>query len=245
MNSRLALVLIGASASLGSAFGGQYSDNFNDGSAAPGLLTGNAVAIGNAVRLTQNEQAQMGSLIIPDLDPGLTALSFTATFDMAMGPAFSQPADGLSFVFGSLADSSTFGEAGVSSGLTVSFDLWDNGGGEGPGMNVIVNDSIVAGGHSAMNPYTNGAFVPVAISFFANGTLNLSFNGSTIFSGLNTGFTPQLGYRFGFGARTGALSAVHQVDNVNIQTQAVPEPASLMALGIGALGALWRRRRKH
>ncbi len=231
-----------------------FIDNFNDNSAAPAILNGSAV-INNGgsngtpnVLLTPNTASQTGSLILPDLSPGVAVQSFMAGFDLQIGPGTSTPADGTSFVFGQLTDNSLFGEEGppAFNGLTLSFDIFDNGGGEAPAIEVLLNNVLVPGGRSTTNPFTNGAFVPVFANFDPDGTFDLIFNNSPIFTNLATGFVPEAGDRFGFGARTGGFSAEQRIDNVNISAvTAVPEPGTMTLMGLGLAGLIGAGRRKR
>jgi hypothetical protein len=195
------------------------------------------------LRLTGTMNSWQATAILADLDPGVAIPRFTASFSLAIGPGSAVPADGMSFVFGQLTDTSDFGEEGPGgfNGLTIAADVYDNGGGEAPAIEVKVNDAVVVGGRSTRNPYTNGAFVPVTVNLDADGTLDLTVAGENIFTDLQTGFVPEVGDRFGWGARTGGLNAESRIDNININTD-IPEPSGLAVLGLGALGLLKRRR---
>jgi hypothetical protein len=251
-----ALVLLAVTESLRA---GSYFEDFSDGvannmSLNGGRLVGDpptrmpappVVENGN-LRITGALNNWQASAILGDLDPGVAVRSFSASFALAIGPGSAIPADGLSFLFGQLNDTSEFGEEGPDAfnGLTISADIYDNGGGEAPAIEVKLDGVVVAGGRSTQNPYTNGAFVPVIVNFDPNGTLDLSITGvGPIFTDLQTGFVPETGDRFGWGARTGGLNAEHRIDDVNITTVPVPEPAGLALLGAGALGLLTRGRR--
>ena len=108
------------------------------------------------------------------LDPSAIE-SFTVSFALALGPGSNPPAEGFSFNFGQLPDA-PYGEEGPASfdGLTIVADLFDNGGGEAPAIELLVNGVLVPGGRSTQNPYTNGAFIPVTIRFDADGTLDMN-----------------------------------------------------------------------
>ena len=211
---------------------GTYLNDFNT-DAAGATLFGSATLDRGNVRLTDDVDSQRGSLIVDDLDPGTAILSFLARFDMATGPGTLTPADGLSFNFGQLPNTD-FGEE-AAFGLNVSFDTYDNGGGEAPAIDVMVNGIGVPGGHSTVNPYTNGAFVPVSVSLDPDGTLDVTFNSTSIFSDLPTGFVPQAGDRFGFGGRTGGLNQENRIDNLSIVT-VVPEPSACTLLSVALAG---------
>jgi hypothetical protein len=94
--------------------------------------------------------------------------------------------------------------------------LTPNNGGDGSiGIHLWVNGSHIA--FNATNPYTNGASVPVEISYDTAVGVTVRFNGATIFNNVATpGFAfPQNG-RFGLGARTGGFSERAVVDDVTI-----------------------------
>jgi len=100
------------------------------------------------------------------------------------------------------------------SGLTITFDTFDDLGPDPIAIHVFVHGELV--GRSFTNPFTDGRFVPVSVGFDADGTLDLTFDGSPIFGDLATGFTPESTNRFGFGGRTGGLNQVNRIDNVSI-----------------------------
>ena len=251
-----AVAVLAASARVRAGF---YFEDFSDGVANNMSLNGGrqegnpptrvpappVVENGN-LRLTGAAADWQATAVLGNLDGGVAVRSFSASFGMAIGPGSNVPADGLSFVFGQLNNTSEFGEEGPDSfnGLTLTADTYDNGGGEAPAVEVKVNGVVVAGGRSTRNPYTGGAFVPVTVNLDPDGTLDLNIGGvGAIFTDLQTGFVPEAGDRFGWGARTGGLNAEHRIDDVNITTVPVPEPGGLAVLGAGALGLLGRRRR--
>ena len=105
-------------------------------------------------------------------------------------------------------------ERSTNIGLRISFDTFDNSGSDAIGIDVFVNNVLV--GRNFTNPFTDGRFVPVSVGLDADGTLDLTFDGSPIFVDLPTGFTPYRFHLFGFGGRTGFFGEVHRIDNVNI-----------------------------
>jgi len=99
-------------------------------------------------------------------------------------------------------------------GLTISFDTFDNLGEDAIAIDVFVDGELVA--RNLTNPFTDGSLVPVSVNFDADGTLDLTFDGSPIFVDLPSGFEPQTSDRLGFGGRTGAGNQVNRIDNVSI-----------------------------
>jgi len=89
----------------------QYVNDFSADVGSANLL-GTAVLDGGSVRLTENVNEQMGSLLIEDLLPGQKTASFSATFDLQTGPGPLPHADGVSFYFGPQPDE-PFGEEGT------------------------------------------------------------------------------------------------------------------------------------
>jgi hypothetical protein len=100
-----------------------------------------------------------------------------------------------------------------------------------------MNDVLVTGGRSSsVDPSTNGRFVPVIAKLESDGTFDLSYNGSSVFTNLTTGFIPETGDRFGFGARTGGFSQMHRIDNLSINAVATPEPETWAMMALGCIG---------
>ena len=151
----------------------------------------------------------------------------------------------MAIAFGQHSGAGTFGEEGPVgfNGLVISFDLWDNGPpAEAPAIDVKVNDVLVAGGsNTTVSPFTAGQFQLLEMFIDNNGTLDLRLGGQDVFVDLLTGFVPEVGDRFAFGARTGGANAVQRIDDIAIAT-IVPEPASLTLLGGVMTGLLVRRR---
>jgi hypothetical protein len=176
-------------------------------------LTGDAVLDNGSIRLTDSINDQAGSFLIDDLTPGGTISSFTATFDMQIGPGSDPPADGISFTFGPNLGVE-LREEGRWALLTVSFDTYDNGDPDHIGIDVKFHNNFLA--TSSVNPFTDGVFVPVSVVFHSDGTLDVVFDGTPIFTGLQTEYPVKIGDRFGFGARTGAANSVQRIDNVKI-----------------------------
>jgi len=200
--------------------------NFDDNALPSGdSLRGTAALINGQAQLTTAADSLTGSYIVQDLDPGMELTSFNSTFDIFIGGG-NVGADGLSFSFGEVLSSTmAFGEGGPRSGLTISFDSYGGGGPEG--IDIRYFDRLVydTPGSTGSALRTN-SFVPVTVSFNNTTGLSLSYNGTSIVTGLDlNGAEPGFGFfhtgsRFSFNARTGGFNDNHAVDNVFINTTA-------------------------
>lgn len=202
-----------------------------------GLPFGSAYVGGGFLHLTDALNAQNGSYIINDFSSGQVVENFKATFKASVRGGV-QPADGFSFNFGSLVNGEFAGEEGVTDGLTVSFDLWDNGVGDfAPAISVKLNGvtrAAVSMGEpnpvadpgslpvpldpatgNPMTLSTGNAFVPVEIVLSRNGQMDVSYKGVKVLGGVATGYTPRTG-RFGLAARTGGANAAQWIDDLAI-----------------------------
>ncbi len=204
------------------AFAATYVEDFDDGKADNATLNGNAVIESGSLRLTQDTNSQIGTMIISNLaGESQRHESFTAMFDLQIGPSTAEMghADGLSFCLANVPTNTLFGENGSGSGLTVSFDTWDNGEYEAPAISVLINDTLF--GDILIDPYTDGNFVPVTISLDNTGLLNIQFD-SVDLTNFATGYITGPSEHFCFGARTGGAFEEHRIDNISITTVEVP-----------------------
>ncbi|MBI4324520.1 MAG: hypothetical protein HY674_04580, partial [Chloroflexi bacterium] len=221
------------------AYAGTYSNNFSDPTPTGFTLNGGVRADGVSpypaiengyLALTYAENSLQGSIVFDELDPGAAIGSFTVTFIMRIGGGSSTPADGMAFYFGTGIDSTAnFGEEGPSggTGITVSFDTFDNGGGEAPAIDIKVNDNVVA--HKVVDVFylLTDAFTNVVIQLNANGTMNVAYKGQVVYTNQYLeGYTPITGGRFAMGARTGGLNENLWIDNLSITTVVAGAPAA-------------------
>ncbi len=228
------------------------SFDFNDGQLPPGTSLNSgagggyvdvAGGVGNSgvLKLTDAVNGQAGTFIIADGNNSQPVSAFVAHFSVRVGGGTVPPADGFSFVWANdLNPNATFGEDGSGSGLTVSFDIYDNGGGEAPAFNITYKTQAVATNKVAISVLETGdAFVDVYIHVKPNGTLDVLYNGNVIFNSVPLpGFSPMTGGAFAWGARTGGLNENQWVDNIQIALETAP-PAISWARAGNNLSLTW------
>ena len=140
---------------------------------------------------------------------------FKAAFKLLIGNG--DGADGFSFNLANDLPNDVIPEGGAGSGLTVAFDTFDNGGGEAPAIDVVYGGITVASTKGIGPLFRTGAFVDVRIELDPEGYLNLQVGATPVYDRLLIGFIPLSG-RFGMGARTGASTDDHLVDDLTIET---------------------------
>lgn len=220
----------------------QLSYNFNSATPvpAPTELRGDAVAVATGgvggsgfLQLTPNEGGKSGTWVIPDTRDGAAVDGFFAQFQIDMTPtAGATPADGFGLHFASdLPATGTFAqsEEAVGTGLSVCFDVYNNGNNEAPAVDVFWHGTKVT-----TVPYpgtffnTQGGFVDARVRLETDGTLDVSFNGIVAVSNLALpGFYPISGGQIGFSARTGGAFQLQAVDNVDLTTQLFNGPVAV------------------
>ena len=242
---------------------GTYSTDFNSGVPPAGMTlfgtaltyddTSGGITNSGVLKLTDTTASQGGGAIIDDFDSGAPIGGFDATFQLYIGSG--NGADGMSFFVGDFADGAYSEEGpGTINGLTICFDVFNNGGtpAEAPAIDVKWNNVVLVHRLVGADSATTGAspigtattirtqatqggaavYVPVKIHADTDGTLDLVFNNVVVFTNLpvfhpitNLTINPTAGNaRFGFGARTGNSFDNHWVDNLNITT--VPPDAN-------------------
>src|SRR5947207_8057485 len=136
---------------------------------APGYLLGGAYldSVGGVdgsgcLKLTTSfYNGQMGSFILDDLDGGAPITGFRASFRMLIGGG--SGADGLSLNFANDYTWSEFGEEGDGTGLTISFDTYNNGGGEAPAIDVKKGGNIIFSRKGNLELFRTGDYVDVVV----------------------------------------------------------------------------------
>jgi len=169
---------------------------------------------------------QQGAFIVNDLNPGQTVHGVTVSYMVRFGGGSAVPADGMSFVWAPDLADGPFGEDGAGSGLVVTFDIFDNAGGEAPAIDVSFGGVLLATTKVPISFLRTGdAFVPVIIRVENDGTLDVVYNGQVIYHNLQLpGFAGFTGGRFGWGARTGGLNENQWVDDIQISTSTTSAP---------------------
>ena len=206
-----------------------------------GFITADGgVTNSGVLHLTDAVNGQGGTFIIPDLNSNAPVKAFTVSFAARVAPGSTPPADGFSFVWASSNDipaNIIFGEDGIGLGLTVGFDIFDNGSETPPAPSVDIRykGTFVA---SRQIPYqeleTGNNFGDVFIRLNTDGTLDVQYNGKAIFNQVALpGYSALPGGEFAFGARTGGLNEIQWLDNIAIATTVglVPVPISFARVG--------------
>ncbi|HVV72285.1 MAG TPA: hypothetical protein VHI52_12420, partial [Verrucomicrobiae bacterium] len=218
--------LLLAAASL-PAQAGTFSSDFSTAPSGATVYGNTVVEAGGGVsnspclKLVKAVNSENGGYVIDDLDSGAPIYGFDVSYDVLLGGGSATPADGMSFCFAPDLPNGTWGEEGAGSGITFSFDVYDNGN-EVPLAPSV--DVAVGGAKVATHKYTFAQmltypdFAHVHMLLKADGSLTMDFKGQNLFTNLFLpGYQPLAG-RFGFGARTGGLNENCFVDNLQITT---------------------------
>jgi hypothetical protein len=206
--------------------------DFNDGAVPPGSVVVGSAAVdysggindSGVLKLTVAENSLMGAFLF-DTPAGVSAIQdLIVTWKMRVGGGTEPPADGFSFVLGSDIQESAFGEEGAGSGLVVSFDTYDNGGGEAPAIDVRYGGTEAASRKLPISVIRTGdQFVDVSLRIKRDGTLDLIYGDNAIYANLPLpDFKPFEPGRFAFGGRTGGLNDNHWVDDLRIAVNTLP-----------------------
>src|SRR5215468_1946984 len=165
----------------------QFTSDFNGGVPPGTTLVGNAAVspdggIGNSgvLKLTAAAGGQQGTFYINDFSGGAPVTNFIARYKLVIGGGTARPADGMAFAFGTDIGGGSFGEEGAGTGISVTFDTWDNNGDDtAPAIDVRWGGAVIAfqsmdpstfreGGRAPAGPVlTNSAGQPVNLQTFA------------------------------------------------------------------------------
>jgi Bacterial lectin len=182
-----------------------------------------------------------GIAYVDDFGGGCLVQSFHATFQAALfgstccgGGAL--PADGFSFNLVpaiSVLPNPGYGqpaEEGLNEGLAVTFDTWDNGGGEAPAIEVKWMGTIIATTpfQSSQSPVgapdAATALRDVDIKLDPDGTIDVSYGGTLVVNNVTTAYNAALigAPKWVLGARIGGANDNHWIDNLCISTAITP-----------------------
>ncbi len=220
----------------------QLSYKFATGASFPNTyLYGNASVGSDHLALTEAAQDQKGTFIIDALPPNQRVDSFSVEFQAQLQRgASSYNADGISFNFGPELLQAAVGEDGITNGLSVTFDTYDNGGSDSaPAVEVVYNGQVLAGATFSGRTRTN--VWPIAIgtnglaAVFETGSaskdvkvsltpgpsggasvVSVSWDGVMILTNIAVPYTPQKGWRMAFGGRTGNSCQAQYLRNIEI-----------------------------
>jgi hypothetical protein len=186
--------------------------------------------------ITEAAEGQVAALVVENFSGASAQGSLQVNFDLTLtgagsvGPEIT-PADGFSVNWGDNVPAGVIGEAenGAGTGLSITFDTYDNGGLEAPAVGIKWRGAYVV----PELPITRAFFQPqnwvkFGIRVENDGTIDVMFNNVVLFnnvalpnwSGLANG-------RFNIAARTGGAWQTHWVDNVVINTANYVGPISL------------------
>ncbi|HXG47978.1 MAG TPA: proprotein convertase P-domain-containing protein, partial [Methylomirabilota bacterium] len=224
-----------------------FSNDFNGDVPAGMTLTGSATVNGGYLKLTTHTPGgQLGTAFVDGLPSAQGVTAFRATFRAALFGGTIPPADGFSFNLAPAADASngvTPGEEGLASGLTISFDTYDNGG-EPPSISVRWNGILMGEQPVQVSTSPGGQSDPASrlrdfsIQLDSDGTVDVAHNGVFILNNLPTSYEPIYGGRWVLSARTGGFTDNHWFEDLNISaTLTVPLSGNCLNLGGGFVEA--------
>jgi hypothetical protein len=170
------------------------------------------------LKLTTAENGLQGAFFVEEIDPGQTVYGFEVGFKALVGGGTTPPADGFSFNFGNDIPDAVFGEEGNGLGITVAFDIYDNGGGEAPAIDIKFEGNTVASNKSSIDLIRTGdAFVDVILRLESDGTMDVIYNGRVVHYNVQIpGWEGIDGGRVAFGGRTGGLNENQFIDDLTI-----------------------------
>ena len=185
------------------------------------------------VRLTDSAANQEGSLILMKPFPaGQPVTDLDVKFKVQVKTDSSRPGDGFSFNFGPNIFGSTIGEDGITSGLAVTFDTYDNTGGTildtAPAVEVVYG-GVVKAGASFVGVRTNNAGPVYPWAHYADGTHMSLITGnasSTLWVPVDVHLADQ-------GNGTAAVTVMYDGDVV-VSTTVAYTPAKDWHIGFGA-----------
>jgi hypothetical protein len=212
--------------------------DFDSGVPAGVTLFGDARVHEGSLKLhTVGQPNSFGIAYIDDFNGGAPVGGFFARFKVALfgstccGGGFF-PADGFSF---NLVPAATVlpnpgygepGEEGLTNGLSVNFDTWDNGGGEAPAIDVKWLGQTIVSAPIQVSQSPSGITDPVAaqreviIWLRPEGIISVSYGGTYVLVNVQTPYrASKIGVpKWVLGARVGDANDNHWISDLCIQT---------------------------
>lgn len=171
------------------------------------------------LKLTTSENGQRGGFRSALIQDGAQLLEFTFVADVLAGNGTAPPADGFSINLANDLPVTASGdpENGAGSGITVTVDTYDNGGGEAPAIEVRYKGLLVATKSVPLALVNSGAYQPMLFRVKESGIVDLAFGDTVVFMNLQVpGYVPMSGLKFALYARTGGANASYWFDNVRL-----------------------------
>src|SRR6185503_993362 len=214
-----------------------YCANFDSGVPPGGMtLFGTAVINGGYLKLTDNQQGRINAIYIDDFNGGQRVTAFQATFKASLFGSIccgGFPADGFSFnlipaaTAPAIPDLSYPMEEGLNQGLAISFDTWDNGGGEAPAIEVkwlgqsIYKAAFQASQSPSGAPDAVAASRDVVITLDDDGAVDVRYGGVLVINNVQTPYNAAtIGVpKWLIGARTGLATDNHWFDDLCINAR--------------------------
>jgi len=219
------------------AFAGSYTNNFDPTQPTDLTFGGNTVLTAyltnqpqNCVVLSDNNTSEQASITTPDFDNTQAIESFTANFQLRLGPGTSPPADGVAFSFGpDVYAGAVYSETGATGpgDLVIEFHTWNNGPSTVGGVVYPVNAPAVdinIGGNQVglylfpMAEMVDSEFHPVSIQLTRAGKVSVVYQGQLIYTNFFVwGWAPTFGL-FNINGRCGGSSEWAEVAQLSINT---------------------------
>ncbi|MEY2409829.1 MAG: hypothetical protein QOF48_2499, partial [Verrucomicrobiota bacterium] len=239
-----------------------FASDFNAGLPLGTAVYGNASVLPNGgtgdsghLEINPSVVNAAGGFVMAELTPGRHVSAFSATFNLKIFQGSAEPADGMSFNFGSdLPDAATTGAAAEQGGTASGFSFCiDNyrfqpisvglpynapGGGTATTSGLKVNyKGVVVAIVQTPGAWNQDRYVPVSINVAANGACTILVDGTNAFGTFTLpSYTPGFG-RFGIYGRCGGQNQAHEVDDlaIAVNTLETTRPIPPADLGGGTL----------
>ena len=222
--------LVAYTASQAVADAGTFSTDFNAGLPTNSTVFGNAVMAATGgytnsgcLQLTTAVASQSGSFVITnDLDEGVPAVSFTASFRILIGGGQRwNYGDGLSFNFAADVPLGTTSspENGVGTGISVGFRTTPVVGNSNPTITASGYGTPATGSPTYVDNVRANTFIDAVIQLNPDNTLSVVYDGAYIYSNVPVNFYPGPGSLFWIGAGTSSQYENHFIDDLHITTR--------------------------